>query len=142
MWRPGVFCWAQWRAESGPALRIFLLIVFGSAGTLARYALQGWVQDQSGPSFPAGTLAVNVIGSFLLGCIGQFALDHLWVSPEWRVAITIGFFGAFTTFSSFGWETAHLLDSGEWMRAAIYAGASVLGGIVAVMLGMRLAERI
>ena len=123
-------------------MRIFLLLVFGSAGTLARYALQGWVQDRSGPSFPAGTLAVNVIGSFLLGCIGQFALDHLWVSPEWRVAITIGFFGAFTTFSSFGWETAHLLDSGEWMRAAIYAGASVLGGIVAVMLGMRLAERI
>lgn len=123
-------------------MRVFLLIVFGSAGTLARYGLQGWVQDRSGPSFPAGTLAVNVMGSFFLGCIGQFALDHLWVSPEWRIAITIGFFGAFTTFSSFGWETAHLLESGEWMRAAIYAGASVLGGIVAVMLGMRLAERI
>ena len=123
-------------------MRILLLLVFGSAGTLARYALQGWVQDRSGPSFPTGTLAVNVVGSFLLGYVAQFALDHLWVSPEWRVAITIGFFGAFTTFSSFGWETVHLLESGEWIRAVIYASASVLGGIVAVMLGMRLAERI
>jgi CrcB protein len=85
---------------------------------------------------------VNVVGSFLLGYVGQFALDHLWVPPEWRVAITIGFFGAFTTFSSFGWETVHLLESGEWTRAAVYASASVLGGILAVMLGMRLAERI
>ena len=122
-------------------MRIFLLIVFGAAGTLARYALQGWLQNRSGPSFPTGTLAVNLIGSFLLGAVAKFALDHLWVSPEWRIAITIGFFGAFTTFSSFGWETVHLLESGEWFRAAIYTAASVLGGIVAVMLGMRLAER-
>lgn len=123
-------------------MRYVLLIVLGSAGTLARYALQGWIQDRSGPSFPTGTLVVNVIGSLLLGAIGQFALDNLWVSPEWRIAITIGFFGAFTTFSSFGWETVHMLESGEWIRAAIYAGTSVLGGILAVMLGMRLAERI
>ncbi|MBZ5515962.1 MAG: fluoride efflux transporter CrcB [Acidobacteriia bacterium] len=123
-------------------MRVCLLLVFGSAGTLARYALQGWVQQRSGSTFPTGTLLINLVGCFLLGGIGQFALEHLWVHPEWRIAITIGFFGAFTTFSSFGWETVHMLETGEWTRAAIYVGLSVLGGIAAVMLGMRLAERI
>ncbi len=84
---------------------------------------------------------VNLVGCFLLGGIGQYALQHLWVSPEWRLAITIGFFGAFTTFSSFGWETIHILQDGEFTRAAIYVAASVGGGLLLVALGMRFADR-
>lgn len=117
---------------------VLLLVAFGSAGTLARYWLQGWVQLRAGSAFPAGTLAVNLLGCFLLGAIGQFSLAHLSVPPEWRVALTIGFLGAFTTFSTFGWETVRMLQDGEWGKVMLYAATSVLGGLLAVILGMRL----
>jgi fluoride exporter len=85
---------------------------------------------------------VNLAGCFLLGGIAQYGLLHLSIPPEWRIGITVGFFGAFTTFSSFSWEAVHLLEDGEWGRAATYVLASVIGGLLAVLLGMRLAERI
>jgi CrcB protein len=123
-------------------VRIALLMVFGTAGTLARYGLQGLVQQRTGPGFPSGTLAVNLIGCFLLGGIAEYALTHLTIPPEWRIGITVGFFGAFTTFSAFSWETAKMLEDGEWRRAAAYVLSSVIGGLVAVFFGMRIAERI
>lgn len=123
-------------------MRIALLIVFGALGTLARYGLQGVVQHRTNSDFPSGTLVVNLLGCFLLGGIAQYGLLHLSIPPEWRIGITVGFFGAFTTFSSFSWETVHLLQDGEWGRAATYLFASLIGGLLAVVLGMRLAERI
>jgi CrcB protein len=122
-------------------LRILLLAVSGAAGTLLRYALQGIVQYRSGPDFPTGTLTVNILGCFLLGGLGQFALQHLSIPPEWRIAMTIGFCGAFTTFSTFGWETVGMLDEGRWAAATVYVGLSVVGGILAVLAGLRLASR-
>lgn len=121
-------------------MRIVLLIVFGAAGTLARYGLQGVVQYRTGAGFPSGTLTVNVLGCFLLGLIGQFSLQHLSVPPEWRLGLTIGLMGAFTTFSSFSWETVKMLEDGEWMKVGLYLGVSVLGGLLAVLAGMRLAD--
>jgi CrcB protein len=121
---------------------VLLLIVFGSAGTLARYAVQGVIQYRTGPSFPAGTLAVNLLGCFLLGGVGHFALQHLTFPPDWRVAITIGFFGAFTTFSSFSWETVHLLQDGEWLKGLLYVAVSVCGGLLLIMAGMWTADRL
>ena len=118
-----------------------MLVLFGSLGTLARYGLQGVVQDRTGPLFPAGTLIVNLMGCFLLGAIGQYALNHISVPSDWRVGITVGFFGAFTTFSTFSWETVHLLDDGDWMRALLYAGISFLGGLFLLKVGMALANR-
>jgi CrcB protein len=123
-------------------VRIALLIVFGAAGTLARYGLQGLVQTHTSSDFPSGTLLVNLAGCFLLGGIAQYGLLHLSIPPEWRIGITVGFFGAFTTFSSFGWEARHLREDGEWGRAATYVPASVIGRLLAVLSGMRLAERI
>jgi CrcB protein len=128
--------------ETERDVRILLLIVFGAAGTLARYGLQGIVQDRTGTGFPSGTLAVNLLGCLLLGTVGQYSLNHLTIPPEWRIGITIGFFGAFTTFSAFGWETVRMLEDGEWMRASLYVGFSVIGGIAAAMLGMRLGNAI
>ncbi|MBI1941733.1 MAG: fluoride efflux transporter CrcB [Acidobacteria bacterium] len=122
-------------------MRIALLIAFGAVGTLLRYALQGIIQYRTGPGFPTGTVAVNILGCFLLGGTGQFALQHLSVPPEWRTALTIGFCGAFTTFSTFGWETVGMLEEGQWIKAAAYVGFSVVGGILSVMAGMRLAGR-
>ncbi len=121
-------------------MRITLLVVFGALGTLARYGLQGLVQYRTGPEFPTGTLIVNLLGCFLLGGIAEFSLTHLSVPPDWRIAITVGFLGAFTTFSSFSWETARMLEDGEWRRAAVYVGASVFGGLIAVVFGMRLSN--
>ena len=119
---------------------ILVLAVFGALGTLARYGLQGWVQNQTGSFFPAGTLAVNVLGCFLFGGITRLALQHLWFPPEWRMALTIGFLGAFTTFSTFSWETFRMLEDGEWGAAALYLGASVLGGLLGIIAGMKLAD--
>lgn len=121
-------------------MKIFLLVLFGAAGTLARYALQGLVQFWTGPVFPSGTLVVNLLGCFFLGFSAQYALHHLTISPEWRTALTIGFFGAFTTFSTFGWETVQMLESGEWTHAGLYIALTVLGGFLLVMAGMRIAD--
>ncbi len=121
-------------------MRILLLIFFGALGTLARYGLQGFVQYRSGAAFPTGTLAVNLLGCFLLGGIAQYALHRLTIPPEWRIGLTIGFMGAFTTFSTFGYETVKMLEDGEWTKASLYVLASVVGGIVAVVAGIRLAD--
>jgi CrcB protein len=121
-------------------VRIFLLVVFGAAGTLARYGLQGVVQQRVSSTFPAGTLTVNLLGCFLLGGLAQYGLHHLTIPPEWRIAITVGFCGAFTTFSSFNYETIRLLEDGAWSSAALYLGVSLIGGLAAVLLGIRLAD--
>jgi fluoride exporter len=130
------------RAEKGEVVRLGLLIVFGAAGTLMRYWLQGVVQYRTGSDIPTGTLVVNLVGCLLLGGIGEYGLTHLTIPPEWRIGITVGFFGAFTTFSTFSWETVRLLEDGEWARAVAYVAASVVGGLLAVAAGMRIAERI
>jgi fluoride exporter len=122
-------------------LRIFLIALFGAIGTLARYGLQGVVQIKVGTTYPYGTLLVNLTGCFLLGLIGQLTLNRVIVPPEWRMAIAIGFFGSYTTFSSFGWETAKMLEAGEWLWATSYVAASVVLGLLLSVAGIRLANR-
>jgi fluoride exporter len=122
-------------------LRLLLIALFGAIGTLARYGLQGIVQIRATSAFPYGTLLVNLSGCFLLGLIGQFTLNRLVISPDWRVAIAVGFFGGYTTFSSFGWETAKMLEDGEWLRATTYVAASVVVGLLLSVAGIRLANR-
>ena len=119
-------------------MRIVLLIVFGAAGTLARYGLDGWIQYRVGSAFPAGTLTVNLLGCLLLGTIAEFSLHHISVPADWRIGLTIGLMGGFTTFSTFGWDSLRMLQDGEWTKALLYIGASVVGGILAMMVGMRL----
>jgi CrcB protein len=122
-------------------LRILLIAVFGAIGTLARYSLQGVVQGRMGGAFPYGTLLINLTGCFFLGLIGQFTLNRMVISPDWRMAIAVGFFGGYTTFSSFGWETAKMLEAGEWLRATTYVSASVVIGLFLSVAGIRLANR-
>jgi fluoride exporter len=123
-------------------LRIALIALFGAIGTLARYGLGGFVQIRTGSTFPYGTLLINLTGCFFLGLIGQFTLKHMVISPDWRMAIAIGFFGGYTTFSSFGWETAKMLEDGEWAWASAYVGASVLAGLLLSVAGIRLANKL
>jgi fluoride exporter len=74
--------------------------------------------------------------------LNRLALEHLWFPPEWRIALTIGLLGSFTTFSTFGYETVRMLEDGEWFYATIYIVISILGGVVGVVAGMKLAELI
>ena len=122
-------------------MRLLLIALFGAIGTLARYALQGFVQIRVGSTFPWGTLLINLTGCFFLGLIGQIMLNRIVVSPEWRVAIAVGFFGGYTTFSSFGWEAAKMLEAGEWLRSMTYVAASVVLGLLLSAAGIRLGNR-
>jgi len=113
----------------------------GIVGTLARYFVQAWLQ---GPSvhFPTGTLAINIIGSFVLGFVMRLATGSTLITPETRGALTIGFCGAFTTMSTFSYETVGLVTDGEYWRAGLYAGGTIAGSLVATVAGMALATRL
>ena len=114
----------------------------GVLGTLARYYLQGVVQGRSAGAFPTGTLVVNLVGSFALGFVARYAGESTVVSPEVRAGLTIGFCGAFTTMSTFGYESYALIGDGQFARAATYIAATVLGSIAAVALGAATAHRL
>jgi CrcB protein len=122
-------------------VKLFLIALFGAVGTLARYGLQGAVQVRMGGGFPYGTLLINLSGCLLLGFIGQLTLNRLLISSDLRIAIAVGFFGGYTTFSSFGWEAAKMLEDGEWLRATTYVSASVIVGLLLSVIGIRLANR-
>lgn len=115
-------------------------IAFGSAlGGAARYSLGGLVQRWAPGEFPLGTLAVNVIGSFALGFLVRYAIETPAISPEVRAFLTIGFCGGFTTFSTFSYESAALLERGDWSRLALYVGLSILLTVAGALLGAALA---
>ena len=85
--------------------RFLWICVGGAAGTGARYLLSGWALATLGASFPWGTLAVNVLGSFLLGLLMQVGITTSLLSPTLRLALTTGVMGGFTTYSTFNYET-------------------------------------
>ena len=110
----------------------------GALGALARYGISGWVYDRMGESFPWGTLVVNLVGCLVLGVAIRW-LQVTAVAPGVRPFLTIGLLGAFTTFSTFSYETVALLQEGQWLRAGLYVGGSVALGLIAMMAGMALA---
>jgi CrcB protein len=112
-----------------------------AAGGIARYLLAAFVQQRAGVDFPVGTLLINITGSFLLGCIMRYALQTAEISPELRAMLTTGFCGGYTTFSTFSYDTALLLEEGEDGRAILYIGASVLGALLFTFLGFAVASR-
>ncbi|MEC9298087.1 MAG: fluoride efflux transporter CrcB [Gemmatimonadota bacterium] len=109
--------------------------VGGATGALARYWVSGWVDETFAGFFPLGTLVVNVLGSFLLG-FGMQTMEAVPVSAEVRTMLTIGFLAAFTTFSTFSYETVMLLRDGDWTRATLYTGLSFVLGLTAVLVGI------
>jgi CrcB protein len=120
-----------------------VLIALGSAvGGVLRYLVQGWLQAATGTTFPLGTLAVNLVGCFAIGFVNQALVGPLLVAQEYRLALTVGLLGGFTTFSAFGWETLQLLSDGEFGRALANVLVSVGVGLAAVWLGLRLAQRV
>lgn len=118
---------------------LFLIALGGAAGAVARYAATGWVHGWLGEGFPWGTLAVNVVGSLMLG-FGFRALEGLSVSADLRALVTVGFLGAFTTFSTFTFESLALAQDRQWIAAGGYVLGSVALGLVAAFAGVGLAS--
>lgn len=111
-------------------MTLLLVAVFGALGCLARHLLSGWVSALLGRGFPWGTLAVNVLGAFLIGLVMELGLRSTLIPPGLRTGLTIGFLGGLTTFSTFSYETFALLEEGAVFRA----GANVLAGVLTCLL--------
>ncbi|MER3522878.1 MAG: fluoride efflux transporter CrcB [Ignavibacteria bacterium] len=113
-----------------------LVFLGGGIGAVARYGLQGLVYRVVPPTFPYGTIVVNVVGSFLIGFLMTFFNERFLVSPSLRVFLTIGILGGFTTFSSFSYETIMLLRDGSIAAAVWNVVATMLMCLVATWIGM------
>lgn len=107
----------------------------GAAGTGARFLLTGWSARTLGEGFSYGTLAVNVIGSFLLGGLMHVGLTTSSMSPTLRLALTTGVMGGFTTYSTFSYETLAAFESGAWKTGCANVLVTVLGCLAACALG-------
>lgn len=116
-------------------MTLLYIAIGGAVGALARYGLGGWVQSRAGFGFPWGTLVVNLLGCLLIG-FGVRYLEAVPLGPEVRALVAVGVLGAFTTFSTFSYETVALLEDGAWGRAAGYSFGSLVLGIAAVYIGM------
>ncbi len=122
-------------------MSVYLWIAGGSAlGGVARFWLSGLIARQFGETFPWGTLAVNVLGSMLIGLFAALSDPdgRLLISPAARQAVIFGVFGGFTTFSSFSLQTLYLVRDGEWLAAAGNVGGSVLLCLLGVWIGYAL----
>ena len=115
---------------------ILLVAAAGALGSLSRYALSGAVYNALGQNFAYGTLVVNVVGSFLLGLLMQLGLNTDLIPPHLRTAAAIGFIGAFTTFSTFTYETVQFIQDGAWGAALLNIITSLILGIAAVFAGI------
>jgi fluoride exporter len=122
---------------------MLLYVALGSAiGGVSRYLVGGLVQRLWTTTFPTGTLFVNFSGCFLIGVLLRYAIDTPSFSPEVRALLTIGFCGGYTTFSTFSYETMALMNSGEWLRAAVYVFASLVFSLAGTFLGTALAREL
>jgi CrcB protein len=118
------------------------IAVGGLAGTFARFGFQGLVQSWTNPSFPWGTLAVNVTGSLLIGFLARLGTASALIGPDLRAGLLIGFCGAYTTFSTYSYETLTLLHDGAYLRAGAYAAGTVVASLTATAAGMAAANRL
>lgn len=117
-----------------------MIALGGALGALSRYELGLWISNKWNQGFPLHTFLINVTGAFLLGFLNILFIERLTVSPLWRLGIGVGFLGAFTTFSTFGFEVITLLEGGSYGTAAAYTSLSLVIGFTGVALGIGLAR--
>jgi len=124
-------------------VKLFWAIAVGAAaGGVSRFYLASAVQQRLGASFPWGTLLINLTGSLLLGFLIRYALATPAVSMEVRAMLTTGFCGGYTTFSTYSYETAALLEDGQFGRAAVYSLGSVVLALLATFAGFVIAREL
>ncbi|MBI5642101.1 MAG: CrcB family protein [Deltaproteobacteria bacterium] len=117
-------------------MKILWMALAGVGGTLLRYWLSAAVQRISGGVFPWGTFAVNMIGCLFFGFIWSMAEERLMITGETRAIVLVGFMGAFTTFSSFIFETNQLLRDSQWALAFGNIALQNISGIIFLMIGL------
>lgn len=115
--------------------RVAWIALAGAAGTVARYALSGLAQKLCGEKFPCGTLAVNAFGCFLFGVVWALGEERVVISGQMRFILLTGFMGAFTTFSTFAFETGEFLRDSDWMLATCNLAGQIVLGLVCLFLG-------
>lgn len=121
----------------------YLIIgVGGFLGAIARYAIGVWIGHKWGRIFPFGTFVINVSGSFFIGLLMSLFTERFMVNPQWRLLLVVGFLGAYTTFSTFEYETGRLVKDGEWLIASMNVVLSVFVGFVALKIGEVIAKSI
>lgn len=121
---------------------VWAIATGAAAGGVARYYVGVWVQQRTGVSFPWGTLLINVSGSLLLGFLVRYALVTPGISVEVRALLTTGFCGGYTTFSTYSYETAALLEDGQYGRAGAYVLGSVALALIGTYCGFLLAREL
>ncbi|MCA9529066.1 MAG: fluoride efflux transporter CrcB [Myxococcales bacterium] len=120
--------------------RLLWVCLGGAAGSGARYLVSGWAHDWLGTGFAYGTLAVNLIGSFLLALLMYVALSTDTMSPAVRLALTTGAMGGFTTYSTFSYETMRYLQESAYLLALVNVGVTVVGCLAASFAGYAVAR--
>ena len=117
-------------------LKYVMVGIGGFLGAIARFWLGGYVGDRMGSRFPWGTFIINCSGSFVVGFIITLLAERTHWSPNWRYLIPVGFVGAYTTFSTFEYETLRAMQDGNFVIAALNVVLSVVLGFVAVWIGI------
>jgi CrcB protein len=117
-----------------------MIAVFGAVGAVSRYAVGLSVVYWLGDRFAFGTLVINVTGCFLLALLVHVGTATELVPPDVRTALAVGLLGAFTTFSTFGYETMKFVEDGTWHLAVVNVAANLILGLIAVWGGLTLAR--
>ncbi len=125
------------------AMDKFILISTGAVlGANLRYWVGDWAAQKWGAAFPYGTLLINATGSLLLGFLMTLIAERLVVDPRWRLFFAVGFLGAYTTFSTYMFESFSLIDQGRWLAGLMNLLGSAALGIVAVGAGIYLGKMV
>ena len=112
----------------------------GFIGAIARYVVATWIGQKWGRTFPLGTFVINVSGSFVIGLLMTLLTERFMTNPLWRLLLVVGFLGAYTTFSTFEYETGKLFKDGELLLAGLNVVLSVFSGFVALKTGEVIAK--
>jgi CrcB protein len=120
---------------------IALVALGGALGSVARYLVGLGITTRWGSGWPYGTFVINITGSFAIGFFLTLTTERVVIDEGWRFLFPIGFVGAYTTFSTFEYETLRLIEGGAWGRAASYVLGSTVAGFAAVWLAAALARR-
>lgn len=123
-------------------MQLLAIAAGGALGAMLRFGVSNSVYRLLGRDFPYGTLVVNALGSLLMGLLFVLLVERIAVSTEWRSAILVGLLGAFTTFSTFSFETLALFNAGAPIKALVNIMVSVLLCLLATWLGMVLGRQI
>ena len=121
-------------------MKLFYLVLGGAAGTVSRYVLSAAVHENTGHAFPYGTLIVNGLGCFIIGVLSTLNGGRLFADENMKILLAVGFCGAFTTFSTFILESAHLAKDSGTLHALFNIVFSVVVGFAAFVLGHRLGK--